>query len=153
MNDISWFRPWTRLRTIPFEAILVGDGIYRIAPSLFVFTVEYNKDLMEDSDSPYVTILIFAPSLGAVERSLNGSLSLDTHEPLDLAQLPSIGITDWSYKGLSDMKNTFESARYNVITGEFIETSLKWKDFEFCFRENNLGVGSKPYVVRYSPNA
>ncbi len=132
---------------------MVGDGIYSIAPSVFVFAVEHNKDMVEDSESPYATILIFAPSPGAVERSLNSSLSLDTLEPLDFTQLPTIGISDWSYKGLSEMENTFESAKYNVITGEFIEISLKWNDFEFCFRENNLGASSKPYVVHYTPNA
>ena len=151
MNDLSWFKPCTPLRDIPFPAREVGDSIYSIAPSAFVFTVEYNKNFVEDEHSPYATILVFAPSSGAAERSLNNAVALDSQEPLDLALIPAIGITDWSYASLSKLSGVFESARYHGVTGKFVEVSLRWGSFEFCFRENNLGSESKPYLLRYSP--
>lgn len=151
MNDLSWFKPWTPLRDIPLPTQEVGDSIYNIAPSVFVFTVEYNKNLIDDEYSPYATILVFAPSSGAAERSLNSALVLDSKEPLDIALIPAIGITDWSYSSLSKLAGTFESARYYGLTGQFIEVSLKWGSFEFCFRENNPASESKPYLLRYSP--
>jgi len=151
MNDLSWFKPWTPLRGIPFPTQKVGDSIYNIAPSAFVFTVKYNRSLVEDEYSPYATILIFAPSSGAAERSLNSAVTLDSQEPLDLALIPAIGITDWSYASLSKLPGVFESARYHGLTGQFVEVSLRWGSFEFCFRENNLGSESKPYLLRYSP--
>lgn len=151
MNDLTWFKPWTPLQDIPFPTREVGNSIYQIAPSAFVFTVEYNKNLVEDEHSPYATILVFAPSSGAAERSLNNAVALDSQEPLDLAQIPAIDITNWSYASLSKLPGAFESARYHGLTGQFIEVSLRWGSFEFCFREKNLGSESKPYLIRYSP--
>ena len=151
MNDLSWFKPWTPLRDIPFPTQEVGDSIFNIEPSVFVFTVEYNKNLIEDEHSPYATILVFAPSSGAAERSLNGAIALDTQEPLDLSLVPAIGINDWCYSSLSKLAGAIESARYHGLTGQFIEVTLRWGSFGFCFRENNLAPESKPYLIRYSP--
>jgi hypothetical protein len=153
MKDASWFKPWTPLSQIPYQAIEVGDSIYTIAPSTYMFTVPHDREYMGEEHGPYATILAFAPSAGAVERSLNMAVELDMGEALDFSDIPTFGLTDFTYASLSKLSGVFESARYHGLTGQFIEISLVWGPIEFCFRNNALQPTDTPYVVRYQPQA
>ena len=153
MSNLSWFKPWTPLREYPGCVSKVGENIYNIGPSAFIYTAEYNKDFIEDGNGPYATILIFAPSPGAVERSLNNAIEMDSLESLDFCHIPDIGISNWSYGNLSRLPGIFESANYHGLTGQFVEISLEWGNFKFCFRERNIQATNEPYLVQYTPNA
>ncbi|WP_071873564.1 hypothetical protein [Atopomonas hussainii] len=153
MNNLSWFKPWTSLRDLPGTARRVGDNIYNIGPSAFTYAVEYNKEFIEDGNGPYATILIFSPSAGAIDRSLNNLTEMDTLDSLNFSHIPDIGISGWSYKSLSKLPGALESAKFHGFTGQFVEISLEWGDFKFCFRERNLQAAEVPYLVQYSPKA
>lgn len=153
MNDLSWFIPWTPLSELPFAVSILGENIYGIEPSVYVYGVDYNEAFENDHHGPYATVVIFAPSLGAVERTMNHELKFDRGEALNLSVIPPIGLNDWSYAGLSRLKGISESAAYSGKTGEFVELSLRWRAFLFCFRERELSGEETPYVVHYSPKA
>lgn len=81
------------------------------------------------------------------------SIEMDTGEPLDFNAIPKFGLSNFTYASLSKLPGVFESARYHGITGQFLETSLRWGAIEFCFRNNCLASTDEPYLIRYSPRA
>lgn len=151
MNDASWFKSWTPLSDIPYPTVKASESLYSIGPSTYLFTVPHNREFTGEEKGPYATILVFSPSVGAVERSLNMSIEMDTGEPLDFNTIPKFGLSNFTYASLSKLPGVFESARYHGITGQFLETSLRWGAIEFCFRNNCLALKDEPYLVRYSP--
>lgn len=153
MKDASWFKPWTPLAQIQYQATEVSNSIYKIAPSTYIFTVPHDREYRGEEHGPYATILAFAPSVGAVERSLNMAVDLDMGEALDFADIPAFNLTDFTYASLSKLFGVFESTRYHGLTGQFIEVSLGWGPIELCFRNNAVQPTDTPYIVRYQPRA
>lgn len=147
MKDFDWFEPWMPLSSVPIAAAKVGDGIYQISRSAFISVAKHNREFVEGEDSPYVTSIIFAPSVGAVERSGLGELACDTLEALDFSDVPDLGISDWSYAAVSKLYGLYESAGYDR-NGKFRQVTLESRKLTICFRERILKGHHMPYVVR-----
>ncbi len=154
MENLTWFKPWIPLQHVPFAVRCAGDGLYAVNESTYLFAVPYNRLFEEDELAPYVTLVMFAPTLGAAERCMHGKLDADTAEPLNVDDLPRLGINDWSYESLNRQPRCIESAQYNK-DGKFIHVKLSWKSpdtgdrIEAFFRERKLKSSHQPYAIMF----
>lgn len=146
----QYVKPWTPISQLGVACTEVAPFLFAIAPSTYVFAVDYNRSLEMDANCPYATMIVYAPTVGAAERSLNGQIERDTGEHLDVLELTNSEVLNATYKEIVKLPHAFESARYNY-DGKFIEVSVDCENVEYCFREARLLNSSRPYVIRYRP--
>jgi hypothetical protein len=146
-------RAWTPVRDLPWRAIQIAPNICQIDDSAFFVVSPRKQDLETGSDAPYVTLLAWAPTVGALRRVLN--LEIEADEGVK-AQPPAEMLLSKSASTYAALLETarregthrpFEHAGYRIAgAGEFVVRTLDVGPFAFHFRSRG-GTKDRPFCI------
>jgi len=150
---------WNELRkhlgkgisTLPEMPVKVTDRIYQAGPA-FLMTSNTLKDF-SPSDEPIITLIIWAPSAGALKRAFNGDIESDDGisgiPPNEMLISPTANTWGTIKEQAKELGIKFlESASYRIMTdGAFIQKQLQSRTYRAYFRSRNTKFNEHPYVI------
>ncbi|HET8797754.1 MAG TPA: hypothetical protein VFO89_08705 [Thermoanaerobaculia bacterium] len=160
MNWKDWktFVPWTPLSATGFSWVQCTDTIFSLGPNAFVVAQRHNAAL-EDGGGPYVTLLVWAPSLGSVRRVIDLEIEADEgevlHPPVEMLPRGSrpayASVLDAALREFPG--NVLEHASYRIAgDGAFVCRSVSAGPFQLYFRHPS-GDQDPPFCVVWKGSA
>jgi len=147
---------WTPLGSIGVRTERLSENVARIADGRYFVVVD--SDLAgNDEDAPYVTMVAWAESDGAILRVLDANLEADVEQavaevpPPEL--LPEPGALDYRAI-LSSLKRkgepVMESGQYRIATdGIFLHKVLRANRAAYYFRSAEELPDEKPFAITH----
>lgn len=145
--------PWTPLRDLNGDAILVERNLYRVGRSAYAVAVPITQDLVEgDPRAPFLTIIYWAPSDGAARRvALN---RVDTDDGATGMPPQSLCVR----VGVPTYSSILEAGRLNAkggpteratyaSDGRFVHKVIDLENRRFCFRGVDVDDAETPYAI------
>jgi len=146
---------WTPLSKIALPAANVSPSIFQIEDEAFFIAQDYNAVIVEDGAGPYVTLLAWAPTLGALRRVLNLEAEADElveRMPPTEMLLPGSNAEYGSLRRVAragPRTSWLEHAAYRIAgDGQFSHRTLEVDSFAFHFR-NRGGTKDTPFCIYY----
>ena len=156
-SELKSYASWQPIRALRCAIREVGDGIFELEDSAFVFTVPHEKNLTPSSRGPLITLAVWAESVGAARRALTGKIEMDevvasNVPPVEMLLRPghstySSLLADARESGSSS--GILETASYNA-QGAFIHAEIAARGFQFMFRDFRTPPNLLPYAVTFS---
>lgn len=155
--EIKQYAKCQPLLKFPGTGATINEDIFKINENTYLFLVPYNRELVETDEAPYISLVIWGQSEGAVRRAYCQEIEKDNmlqeYEPPNEMLLPTGSRT---YKDiLNDAKTEMfgtwmEAATYRIVSdGKFIHKTIEVGNFIFHFRNNEDDQDEKPYVISY----
>lgn len=156
-RELKAFASWQPVRDLPGIVREVEDGLFQLEDTAFVFAVPYEMDLASSTRGPLVTLAVWAESIGAARRALNGKVDADemipgSRPPDEMLLSPghstyAMILTD--ARAVGSRSGILEMASYGT-NGAFIHAKIMARGFEFMFRDNRVPVDLQPYAICFS---
>ena len=158
MNEGDWSKlchlpAWIPICELDWDTTLVESDVYRIGEGAYALAQPITRDLREgDPRAPFLTVLYWAPSDGAVRRvALNHIDDDDGAEatpPRVLwmnAELPTYGVLLRAGRAHAEEGCT-ERATY-AADGRFVHKVIDFGNRQFYFRQVDVNLSERPYAV------
>ncbi|WP_173061345.1 hypothetical protein [Sulfurimicrobium lacus] len=133
------------------EATSVTENIYQVQGA-YLMTAHHFQDL-SPAKEPIITLVIWAPSIGALKRAFAFDVDNDDdavgEPPQELLLAP--GATTW--RSILDIAKAqgirlLESASYRIMTdGAFVHRQLESRNYRVYFRSRHDNPGESPYAI------
>jgi hypothetical protein len=139
--DLSYvlnLRAWTPLLEVcEKDTKLVMEGVYEVAPNIYLRTQRYNQNLEEgDVRAPFITMAYWAPSIECLQRIVLNDPSFKAVEskspPFELSSGTNGMYSELSEKIISTNERCAEKATYSNL-GLFVKRVISIGRFSYCF--------------------
>jgi len=163
---IEWERfkkipAWTPLTSLRLgKSVRINQDIYKVATNAYFFIVSEVVGRSSPTNGPFVTILVWAQSDGAVRRAMSREIEADTDQPARAVRIPSEmkpeeqcntygDIIDFLEK--TENKWPFsETSSYRIATdGKFICRKVVFNNWVFMFRNSERKGSEAPFAIQY----
>ncbi len=154
-NEIKKNANWKPLQMYSGSGEHINEDLYKIHENLYLFLVPYNRELVETDEAPYISLIIWGQSEGAVRRAYCQEIENDNlqHEsvPPNEMLLPTGSRTYREILQDAKTKNFgpwMENSTYRLVSdGKFIHKTIEVGNFHF--RNNEDDPNEMPYVISY----
>jgi hypothetical protein len=142
------------ISTLPQKPEAVTESILRLGPA-YLFTIPDFVDL-SPSNEPIISLVIWAPSVGAVKRAFERAIEEDdasvAEPPQEMLLVPNANT--WAKilaEGKSQNIKFLESGSYRIMTdGAFIHKQLESRHYRAYFRSPTIDANELPYAIAVS---
>jgi hypothetical protein len=160
-KDTMWdamlkLRAWTPLSRTGYATTPLSENVKKVGEQKYLFAVE--SDLAgNDDESPYVTMIMWAESDGAVLQAADGVLEENVNLSEDSAPasvlLPLGCVPEYGaiLKALRmSGENVIETAEYRIaIDGAFLHKVIRGDRGSYYFRRNDIVESERPFAIAY----
>ena len=151
------FINWTPLRNFPRMGTPLGDDLYKIEANVYLSTVPFTRDLVRSRRGPFITMLLWAASDGAVLRAAR--MNIEADDLLSATPPPEMLLPETKNPNYSELLTAaksglhgkhMEHASYRIASdGRFIHKTISVGRFEFHFRNRNIRKREMPYCIAF----
>jgi hypothetical protein len=161
MSALDWpglktLRAWTPLSEVPASATHLGGVLYKLAPSVYVTCVSYNRRLEEVEGGLFVTMVLWAETDGAARRAqlmeIEADQHADVHPPPEMLLRGQPVIYGEILRELKrgNYGEFREWADYRVATdGAFVQRTVNIPPLSFYFRKLEEDDSERCYAIQY----
>ena len=142
---------WKPLSNLPENVAPVTADIYQ-SGAAYLMTAPYFKDI-SPSEEPVITLVIWAPSVGALKRAFDFGLEEDDgvvgEPPQEMLLAPNANTWVTIREAGNNQGIKFlESASYRIMTdGAFIHRELESRNYRAYFRSRHNKPNERPYAI------
>ena len=152
---LKTYTNWSSLATLPFEWAQLNNELVTIGPHAYYFINPLNQQFVVDAGSPYVTLLFWAQSDGAVRRAACREIGAD--DPSNDSFPPHEMLLRAGSQTYADILRDAKSGRFGRYSehatytsgGLFVHKTISLRSLQFHFRNVAIEAAEIPYAVQY----